>query len=116
MRRSQRRGKEISGGGSLPACSRTTVMGMKTNSQWMEGFIISILSWAQARTVQLAGNNEEEAGGPAAHQDARERFDAGDETPAFREHEIAVSHSGVSDDREVERRFKIRQAFLPPEK
>src|SRR5438046_1600046 len=53
MRRSQRRGKKISGGGSLPACSRTTVMGMGTNSQWMEGFIISILSWAQARTVQL---------------------------------------------------------------
>src|SRR5947207_13578489 len=40
MQRSRRRGKENHRCGSLPTCSRTTVMGMKTNSQWMEDFII----------------------------------------------------------------------------
>src|SRR5437588_12490736 len=31
--------KKITGGGRWPTCSRATVTGMKTNSQWMDGFI-----------------------------------------------------------------------------
>src|SRR5204862_6857476 len=101
MRRSQRRGKENQWWRQLANVFKNDGDGNE-NQQPVDGRLHhSILSWAQAATVHLAGDNEKEAGGPVAHQDASEGFDAGDETPAFGEPETAVSHSGVSHDREI---------------
>src|SRR5205814_9311416 len=55
------------------------------------------IDWRGFRLKHLADNRKEETGGPPAYQDARQSFNAPDQTPLFRQHEVAVTGRRVRD-------------------
>ncbi len=59
---------------------------------------------------------EEYARGEPEHQDSSHCLHRTQKAPVFRQHEVAVAHRRVGDAGKVERRFRIRKAFLPPVK
>src|SRR6266705_3162124 len=79
--------KKITGGDSLPTCSRATVTGMKTNSQRMDGFIRHKSGPRRfgSHLVHPGHDSEKEGCRPAAHQDARERLNPANQTPFVRQ-------------------------------
>ena len=56
---------------------------------------------------------EEQASGESAHQDAGESFDATDQAPFRRQHEIAITGGGVSDRAEIRGCCEVRHRAAP---
>ena len=65
------------------------------------------------RSVHPAHDGEKESRGPTAHQDARERLNATDQTPRVRQHEVAVAGGRISHHAEVQRRLHVGHPLRP---
>jgi DNA polymerase-3 subunit delta' len=63
--------------------------------------------------LQPVEEGEEEAGRPSAHQDPRQPFDTGQQSPLPRREQIAVADRGIGHGAEVEGRFGVGEDAAP---
>src|SRR5262245_34146746 len=97
------------------AYSSASVTGMNANSQLIDGLKETAGSVFDATTLlmEVAHNREEERGGPSAHQDAGQRFDAAGQPPVVRQQDVAVTGGRIGDRTEIERRLHLVDGAFP---
>src|SRR5262245_2716954 len=106
--------KNRTGSGTC-AYSSASEIGMNANSQLIDGLKETPRSVFDATTLlmEVANNREEERGGPSAHQDAGQRFDAAGEPPVVRQQDVAIPGGRICDGAEVESRLHVVDGAFP---